>query len=172
MRVTNGNLTSKGKDSIQISISWFFCIKIRTLPRTESFFSIFGYCRYSSSIFSKSTELICSWKISIENFTPLEETPLNKSSILIAASESWSPDFPESCYQNWFFSNIEMVFLRNYRFDFLHEGRNPSWGAIKLRGKYSIHISVSWFFTSKSASSQKLKLFFSTYVDIQSHVSL
>ena len=65
-------------------------------------------------------------------------------------------------------SIIEMVFHRNYSFDFLREGYNHH--PYIYNKKNSIQISVSWFFASESGQSQESNIF-STFVEIQSHFS-
>ena len=61
------------------------------------------------------------------------------------------------------------MFLRNYRFGFLHVGHNQQ--AYKQRKGFDSN-AVSWFFASKSGHSQKSKVFLLTFVDIQSHISV
>ena len=72
IRVTDGNHTSREKDSIQIPVDWFFASK--SGHSFESiFFESFDFCWYSISYFSIPTKLISSRKVSIENLAPVEE---------------------------------------------------------------------------------------------------
>ena len=68
----------------------------------------------------------------------------------------------------WFISIFEKTFLRNYRFDLLHEGhkRQPY-----IYKESYFQFSVGWFFASKSGHSQKLSILkFLTFVDTQCHI--
>ena len=60
-----------------------------------------------------------------------------------------------------------MLFLRNYKFDYLHEvhQRYPY-----TEKKDSIQISVFWVFASKLNHSQIMKFFLMTCVEIQSQI--
>ena len=63
----------------------------------------------------------------MENSTAKEENSIRNPLMYIIASNSWqskSPKFPKNCLKKRFISIIEMVFRRNYRFVFLHEGHN------------------------------------------------
>ena len=62
-----------------------------------------------------------------------------------------------------------MIFIRNYSFDFLHGGKNSNF---TLSEKDSNQNSVICFSASKSGRSQEWKFFWSTFVDIQSNISL
>ena len=62
-----------------------------------------------------------------------------------------------------------MVFLRNYTFDFLHEGHNGQPYVQRKKNRFKFQSAV--FYASKSGQSQEAKVFL-TIFDIQSHISL
>ena len=87
MRVTFNKYTPGEKDLNRITVSWFFCIKIRMLSKIESIF--IDWCLHSTSYFPVTTGLISSSKVSIKSLTTLEESSIRNFLILTFASKSW-----------------------------------------------------------------------------------
>ena len=65
MNVTISNVKRRENNSVQFSVSWFFSVKIRSLPKIESIF--FDVCRYSISYFSITKGLFSFSRVSIKS---------------------------------------------------------------------------------------------------------
>ena len=104
--------------------SWWSCV-VRHNPHHPKILKnaiVFDITLYSIWSFSATPGLTSSINCWIGNFAPAEEDSIEIPLIWILVSKSWLSKVSRKLLLKWI--HLEMVFLRNYSFDFIHHCHN------------------------------------------------
>ena len=149
--------------SIQKTVNWFFSSYILTIPRIDF---VLRLCRYSTSSFSVTIGLFSSSKVSSASpsyrggFFP-KSIDIDPCIIIWIVQKFQEIDTGER-----FVSIIEVLFLRNYSFEFFHQGQNQHTYNWRI-GFHSIFFHI--FFATKAGRTPQS--IFSTFFDIHTQTS-